>query len=54
MIVSIEDMKSCIQEWFGEIYSFEDLAEVYYAVRSETDKQFVYMAEQICTEANNN
>lgn len=52
MNISIEDMKSCIQEWFGEIYCFEDLAEVYYAVRLEVDKQFVYMAEQICKERN--
>lgn len=52
MNISIEDMKSCIQEWFGEIYCFEDLAEVYYSVRSEIDKQFVNMAEQICKEKN--
>ena len=52
MIVSIEDMKSCIREWFAQAYSFEDLAEIYYAVKSETDKQFVYMAEQICKERN--
>lgn len=50
--ISIEDMKGCIQEWFGEIYCFEDLVEVYYSVRSEIDKQFVYIAEQICKEKN--
>jgi hypothetical protein len=47
MIVSTEDMKSCIQEWFAQVYSFEDLAEVFYTVKSEADKQFVYMAENI-------
>ena len=53
MNISTEDMKGCIQEWFGEIYCFEELAEVYYAVRSEIDKQFVCMAEQICKDRKN-
>ena len=52
MSVSIEDMKSCIQEWFAQAYSFEDLAEIFYAVKSETDKQFVYIAENICENKN--
>ena len=54
MDISIEDMKSCIQEWFAQALGFEDLAEIFYAVKSETDKQFVYMAEQICKERNDN
>lgn len=53
MNISIEDMKSCLEEWFGQAYSFEDLAEIYYAVRSETNKQFSEMAEQIYKERNN-
>ena len=52
MIVSTEDMKSCIQEWFAQVYTFEDLAEVFYAVKSEADKQFVYMAENIAIASN--
>jgi hypothetical protein len=47
MNISIEDMKSCVQEWFAQAYSFEDLADIFYAIKSEADKQFVYMAEQI-------
>lgn len=47
MNISIEDMRSCIQEWFAQAYSFEDLAEIFYAVKSETDKQFVYIADSI-------
>lgn len=47
MSISTEDMKSCIQEWFAQAYNFEDLADIFYAVKSETDRQFVYMAEQI-------
>lgn len=50
MNISTEDMKSCIQEWFVQAYSFEDLAEIFYAVKSETDKQFVCMAKQIAEE----
>ena len=47
MNISTEDMKSCIQEWFAQAYSFEDLAEIFYAIKSETDKQFVYIADSI-------
>ena len=54
MSISTDDMKSCIQEWFAQAYSFECLAEIFYAVKSETDKQFVYMAEQICKDINDN
>ena len=50
MNISTEDMKSCIQEWFSQAYSFEDLAEIFYAIKSEADKQFVYMAKQISNE----
>lgn len=52
MNISTDDMKSYIQEWFAQVYSFEDLAEVFYAVKSETDKQFVYMAENIAIASN--
>lgn len=45
--ISTEDMKGCIQEWFAQARSFEELAEILYAVKSETDKQFVYMANEI-------
>ena len=54
MNISIEDMRSCIQEWFAQAYSFEDLAEIFYAIKSETDKQFVYIAEMICENRGNN
>lgn len=47
MNISIEDMKSCIQEWFAQAYCFEDLAEIFYAVKSETDKQFIFIADNI-------
>ena len=47
MNISTEDMKGCIQEWFAQADSFEDLGEIFYAVKSETDKQFIYMAKEI-------
>lgn len=50
MYVSIEDMKMCIEEWFAQALGFEDLKDIYIAVRSEADKQFVYMADSIAKE----
>lgn len=47
MNISTKDMKGCIQEWFAQVCDYEGLAEVFYAVKSECDKQFIYMAEQI-------
>lgn len=47
MDISIEDMKSCIQEWFAQALGFDDLRDIYNAVRSEADKQFEYMADGI-------
>ena len=47
MIVSLEDMRGCIQEWFDQALGFDDLKEIYNTVRSEADKQFEYMADQI-------
>lgn len=50
MYVSIEDMKMCVQEWFAQALDFDDLKDIYIAVRSEADKQFVYMADSIAKE----
>lgn len=47
MNISTDDMKSCIQEWFAQALGFEDLRDIYNAVRSEADKQFEYMANSI-------
>lgn len=47
MNISTEDMKSCVQEWFAQALGFDDLREIYSAVRSEADKQFEYMADSI-------
>lgn len=47
MDISIEDMRSCVQEWFAQALGFDDLRDIYLAVRSEADKQFEYMADSI-------
>lgn len=47
MYVSLEDMKSCLQEWFAQALGFDDLREIYNTVRCEADKQFEYMADSI-------
>ena len=47
MNISLEDMKSCIQEWFVQALGFDDLRDIYNAVRSEADKQFECMADSI-------
>lgn len=39
MRVSIEDMKSCIQEWFAQEYEFVGLTNLYVEIRMEIDKQ---------------
>lgn len=47
MNISLEDMKSCIQEWFAQALGFDDLRDIYNVVRSEADKQFEYIADSI-------
>ena len=47
MNISTDDMKSYIQEWFAQALGFDDLRDIYNAVRSEADKQFEYMADSI-------
>lgn len=46
-MVSYEEMISCIQEWMAQALCIEDLAKTYATIISETDKQLVYMSEQI-------
>jgi len=45
--VSIEDMKSCIQEWFAQEYNLVGLTNLYVEIRMEIDKQLVYMTNAI-------
>lgn len=47
MYISTNDIKDCIQEWFAQTVDFEELAEILYTVKSEAEKQFVFMANEI-------
>ena len=53
MNIPSEDMKLMIQEWFAQAMDYETLGEIYYAVRSESEKQLGYMAEAIAKERGN-
>lgn len=52
MTTSLDEMKSCIQEWYAQASSYEELFEIHYAVLSEANKQAVYMAQEIAKEGN--
>ena len=49
-MVREEEMISCIQEWMSQAFGIEDLAKIYATIISESDKQLVYMSEQIAKE----
>ena len=45
--ISLEDMRTMIQEWFSQADNLCDLAEIYYTIRDESTTQFEFMAEEI-------
>lgn len=47
MNISLEDMRSVIQEWFSQTDNLCDLAEIYYTIRDESTTQFEFIAEEI-------
>lgn len=47
MNASTDDMKTMVQEWIAQAIDFEQLGEIYFAIRYETEKQFLYVAESI-------
>ena len=47
MITTPDEMRLIVQEWFGQAVNCEELFEIYYAVRSEGDKQATFMANAI-------
>ena len=51
MNISLEDMRSMIQEWFSQADNLCDLAEIYYTIRDEATIQFESMAEEIVQKA---
>ena len=47
MDISLEDMRSMIQEWFSQADNLCDLAEIYYTIRDESTIQFEFMTKEI-------
>lgn len=49
-------IQDCIQEWMAQAYDIEGLARIYATITNETEKQLLYMVEQIKDEIvkNNN
>lgn len=43
---SVEDMKSCIQEWFSDALNSVEVAKTYHEIHQEAEKQLEYMMEQ--------
>ena len=47
MDISLEDIRTMIQEWFSQADNLYDLGEIYYPMRDESTTQFEFMAEEI-------
>lgn len=47
MNITTDEMRMLIQEWFAQAMNYEVLADIYYTVRHESDKQMAYMAQTI-------
>ena len=47
MDISLEDMRTMIQEWFSQVDNLYDLAEIYYTIRDESTNQFEFIVEEI-------
>lgn len=52
-MTSIEDMKSCIQEWMAQPLSAVELAQTYAECKEELDRQMEYCMGSFTKEANN-
>lgn len=44
---SVDDMKSCIQEWFADASDVVEVAKTYNEILLETEKQMEYMMGQL-------
>ena len=43
----VDDIKSCIQEWFAETLSPVEVAKTYHVVMEETEIQLDYMMREL-------
>lgn len=44
---SVDDMKSCIQEWFSDSLNTTEVAKTYHEVVSEAERQLEYMMNSL-------
>lgn len=47
MVITPEEMRECLQDWYAQALTFEDLFEIHCAVRVEADKQAVFMGHEL-------
>lgn len=45
-LYSVDDMRSCIQEWFAEALNPVEVAKTYHEIQQEAEKQLEFMMEQ--------
>lgn len=50
----VENLKTEIQEAFSECYTFQEVAKLYFEIRTEIEKQLSYMNFQIAKEMKEN
>lgn len=50
MVISTDDMRMNIQEWFAQARDVHELVEVAVAVKMETEKQIDFMVREFCEE----
>lgn len=43
---SVDDMRSCIQEWFADACDIKDVCDTYITIMTETEKQYEYMLDE--------
>ena len=53
-MVPVEDMKSCIQEWFAQEYTLEGVGVLYFELRQEIEKQLHVMTHAIAQDMHDN
>lgn len=47
MIITPEEMKMSVQEWYAQALTYEDLFEIHCTIQNEANKQAVFMAREI-------
>lgn len=48
----VDDIKSCIHEWFADALNPVEVAKTYHEIQQEAEKQLEYMMKQYISELN--